>query len=181
MTLMRLVCSILLALAGLSASCARTTYETRTFETTAYCDCGECNGYSRGNLIFLKLDFWNRYVDYGSRKGQKYTGRTASGNVLTNPDPGLFAKESLAHPWMIPIRIVFFPWMLKRDYGTIAADTDYYRFGTKMHIPGWGWGSVEDRGGAIKGPNRLDLFFNTHRGCNKWGRRQVKVEIVRPD
>ena len=180
---MRSVCLklLLLVFVGVSVGCARATYEVRKFEATAYCDCGECNGYTRGHPKFLKIDFWNRYVNYGHRKWQKYTGRTSSGNVLTNPDPGLFSKETLFRPWMIPVRIVFFPWLLKRDYGTIAADTDYYSFGTRMYIPGWGWGSVEDRGGAIKGPKRLDLFFNSHRACNRWGRQQVNVKVIRPD
>ena len=34
--------------------------------------------------------------------------------------------------------------------GTIAADTDSYPFGTRMFVPDWGWGVVEDRGGAIQ-------------------------------
>ena len=43
--------------------------------------------------------------------------------------------------------------------GTIAADTKYYPYGTVMIIPGYGKGVVEDIGGAIKGPNRLDVFL----------------------
>lgn len=34
--------------------------------------------------------------------------------------------------------------------GTIAADTLHYPFGTRFFVPGWGWGAVQDRGGAIK-------------------------------
>ena len=62
---------------------------------------------------------------------------------------------------------------------TIAADTGVFPFGTKMKIPGYGWGVVEDRGGAIQG-NRIDLFFRTHKQALEWGRQQVRVEIVRP-
>ncbi|MCK5850674.1 MAG: 3D domain-containing protein, partial [Kiritimatiellae bacterium] len=54
--------------------------------------------------------------------------------------------------------------------GTIAADTRKYPFGTVMFIEGYGYGRVEDRGGAIKG-NRIDLFFQNHRQALKWGRK----------
>lgn len=63
--------------------------------------------------------------------------------------------------------------------GTIAADTDVFAFGTRMRVPGYGWGTVEDRGGAIKG-GRLDLFFNSHEEALQWGRRTVTVEVIRP-
>jgi 3D (Asp-Asp-Asp) domain-containing protein len=38
-------------------------------------------------------------------------------------------------------------------------DAEHYPFGTIMDIPGYGRGIVEDRGSAIKGPNRIDLFL----------------------
>ena len=61
---------------------------------------------------------------------------------------------------------------------TIAADTSIYPFGTKMNIPGYGWGVIEDRGGAIKG-GKIDLFFRTHKQALKWGRKTLRVEVVR--
>lgn len=125
----------------------------------------------------MKLDFWNRYVSYGKRKGQPYTGRTASGTKPKQPRPGLFSADSIIHPWMIPIRIVFFPWLLMPRDGTIAADTKYYQFGTRMYVPGYGWGVVEDRGSAIVGSDRLDLYFRSHRKALIWGRGTVKVRI----
>jgi hypothetical protein len=152
--------------------------QTRPMEATAYCGCGECNEYTRGRWLFLKLNVWNRYLTSGPRKGEAYTGRTASGQWLRTPNPGLFSIDSLTHPWRIPLRIAL-PWnILPRD-GTIAADTDYYPFGTRMHVPGWGWGSVEDRGGAIKGPDRLDLYYRWHWQANGWGRQRVEVTIRR--
>ena len=62
---------------------------------------------------------------------------------------------------------------------TIAADTDVFPFGTRIKVPGYGWGTVEDRGGAIKG-HRIDLFFKTHKQALEWGRQKVTVEVVRP-
>ena len=61
--------------------------------------------------------------------------------------------------------------------GTLAADTRYFPFGTKIHIPGYGMGTVHDRGGAIKGRTKLDLFFQTHQQALNWGRKKIKVTI----
>jgi len=61
--------------------------------------------------------------------------------------------------------------------GTIAADTRYYPFGTRIYVPGYGYGTVHDRGGAIQGPRRLDVFFPKHGEAVKWGRRALTVVI----
>lgn len=63
--------------------------------------------------------------------------------------------------------------------GTIAADTALYPFGTVMYVPGYGYGRVEDRGGAIKG-RRIDLYFPTHREAKAWGRVRKKVQVWAP-
>jgi hypothetical protein len=152
-------------------------HSVRTMEVTAYCGCGECCGWERGSWKYLKLDFWNRYVSTGPAKGQKYTGRTAGGTRPHEPRPGFFSLDTIVHPWMIPVRIVFFPWLFFPRDGTIAADTASYSFGTRMHVPGYGWGVVEDRGSAIKGPQRLDLYFDAHSDALAWGRQTVPVRI----
>ncbi len=118
-------------------------------------------------------------MNYGKRKGRPYTGHAAGGTKPHEPRLGLFSFDSIKHPWMIPIRVVFFPWLLMPKDGTIAADTRYHPFGTRMHVPGYGWGVVEDRGGAIKGRNRIDLYFNSHNKALDWGRRTVKVKIAK--
>jgi 3D (Asp-Asp-Asp) domain-containing protein len=65
-------------------------------------------------------------------------------------------------------------------HGTIAADIRYYPYGTVMKIPGYGKGVVRDTGGAIKGPNRLDVYFSTRKRALQWGRQRLKVKIKRP-
>lgn len=65
----------------------------------------------------------------------------------------------------------------KAKKGTIAADTRFYPFGTRMNIPGYGSGTVEDRGSAIQGSARIDLFFKSHQEALEWGRRRVRVSI----
>ncbi|MFW5936789.1 MAG: 3D domain-containing protein [Desulfosalsimonas sp.] len=162
-------------LMGLCACGAKS--QTRMMEVTSYCGCPQCCGWERGSWKCLKLDFWNRYNAGGPNAGAPYSGLTASGTKPREPRPGLFSVDSLVHPWMIPVRIVFFPWLFMPQDGTIAADTRYHAFGTRMYIPGYGYGVVEDRGSAIKGPNRLDVFYKSHHEALQWGRRKVNVTI----
>lgn len=66
----------------------------------------------------------------------------------------------------------------RAKHGTVAADTRYYPFGTVLYIPGYGYGRVEDRGGAIKGPNKLDVWFPSEREALRWGRQKgVRVTV----
>jgi len=67
----------------------------------------------------------------------------------------------------------------KARVGTIAADTSLYPFGTVMHVPGYGYARVEDRGGAIKGQH-IDLFFKSHKDALRWGKKKKKVKIWIP-
>ncbi|KPJ59389.1 MAG: hypothetical protein AMJ42_02005 [Deltaproteobacteria bacterium DG_8] len=151
--------------------------QKRQIEVTAYCGCKKCCGWTRGRWKYLKLNFWNRYYASGQNKGARYYGRTASGTEPREYHPGLISIDSVKHPWMVPVRLVFFPWLLLPHPGTIAADTKYYPFGTIMYIHGYGKGVVEDRGSAIKGPNRIDIFFRSHRKARKWGRQKLTVKI----
>lgn len=64
----------------------------------------------------------------------------------------------------------------KAKVGTIAADTSKYPMGTVMYIPGYGYGTVEDRGGAIKG-DHIDLYFKSHKAALKWGKQQKQVQV----
>ena len=66
-----------------------------------------------------------------------------------------------------------------KPHETIAADTAYYPLGTVIYVPGWGYGKVEDRGGAIKG-DHIDLFFKSHQQALNWGRRTKSVKIWKP-
>jgi len=172
----RTFCLLLIAILFLGG-CAKKPV-SKILETTAYCGCSVCCSWERGSWSYLKLDFWNRYVSAGSGAGQPYTGLTASGTTPHEPAPGLFSVDTASHPWMIPFRIL--PWSLMPEDGTIAADTRYYPFGTRMYVPGWGWGRVEDRGGAIKGRNRIDLYFSSHDEALQWGRQKLPVQIEYP-
>lgn len=58
--------------------------------------------------------------------------------------------------------------------GTVAADPKVFPFGTRLLIPGYGTGVVEDVGGAIKGKH-IDVWFPSHQTALNWGRRNLKV------
>ncbi len=170
---------LLLSFLILSWGCAKQPVG-KVMTATAYCGCSKCCSWERGSWKYLKLNFWNRYVSEGQSAGNTYSGLTAKGTKPREPQEGLFSLDSIKRPWMIPVRTILFPWYFLPKKGTIAADTRYYPFGTEMFVPGYGWGVVEDRGGAIKGSERIDLFFHSHSDALQWGRRKVHVRIYRP-
>ena len=61
--------------------------------------------------------------------------------------------------------------------GTIAADVKVYPFGTRLFVPGYGTGTVEDVGGSIRG-RHVDIWFPTHEQARRWGARWLKVRKV---
>ncbi|MGG1662995.1 3D domain-containing protein [Brevibacillus sp. NRS-1366] len=65
------------------------------------------------------------------------------------------------------------------DYSTIAADLRIFPLGTVLYIPGYGYGVVADKGGAIRG-NKIDLYFETKQDVfTQWGKKSVDVYIVK--
>ena len=60
--------------------------------------------------------------------------------------------------------------------GTIAADPSVYPFGTKIGIPGYGVGIVQDVGGSIKGAH-IDIWFPSHEEASAWGARELSVSL----
>lgn len=169
-----LVCLVLAGLLAGLCGCAHKV--EKAMEVTAYCGCGQCCCWERGSWMYLKLDFWNRYINKGKNSGRSYSGLTSSGTEPREPIPGLFSFDSIKKPWMIPFRIIF-PWLWFSRDGTIAADTRYYKFGTRLYVPGYGYGVIEDRGSAIKGPTRLDLYYDSHAEARQWGRQHIFVTI----
>ncbi len=67
--------------------------------------------------------------------------------------------------------------------GIVAADPKQIPYGTKLYIPGYGYGIMRDTGSMRHRPDELDidLFMNTVSECNKWGRkRQFTFYILDP-
>ena len=62
--------------------------------------------------------------------------------------------------------------------GTIAADPKVFPFGTRLRVPGYGVGTVEDIGGAIQG-RHIDLWFPSHVTARRWGRKELTIEVLK--
>ncbi|WP_419151620.1 3D domain-containing protein [Aeribacillus alveayuensis] len=107
---------------------------------------------------------WSKYP----KKTVVATGYTA-GYESTGKHPG--------HPGY---GITYSGVKVKRDlYSTIAADLNVFPIGTILFIPGYGYGVVADKGGAIKG-NRLDLYYETVEDVYKhWGKKKLDVYVIK--
>lgn len=174
----------------------------REMEITSYCSCGYCCNWEWGMLLpppyYLAfapkgfpfrlrkrktskklLPLISRYWTATNQVGSTYYGVTANGRFPVQVRPPIFSKEGLQQYKKFPGRLLL-PWRLFPRHGTIAADTKFYPFGTLMYVPGYGWGKVEDRGGAIVGPTRIDLYYRSHAEALNWGRRKLQVKIILP-
>jgi len=65
----------------------------------------------------------------------------------------------------------------RAGFGVIAVDPSVIPLGTRLYIPGYGYGVAADTGGAIIGA-RIDVCFDTLAEALAWGRRTVTVTIV---
>jgi 3D (Asp-Asp-Asp) domain-containing protein len=65
----------------------------------------------------------------------------------------------------------------RAGYGIIAVDPKVIPLGSKIYVPGYGYGIAADVGSAIQG-NRIDLGYNSRRGALKWGKKPVRITIV---
>ncbi len=63
--------------------------------------------------------------------------------------------------------------------GVIAVDPKVIPYGSKIYIPGYGWGTALDTGGAIQGKT-IDIWMPTYGQCMQWGTRHIKVKVVTP-
>lgn len=63
--------------------------------------------------------------------------------------------------------------------GVIAVDPRVIPYGSKIHIPGYGWGTALDTGGSIKG-NTIDIWMPTYSQCIDWGTRNIKITVIKP-
>jgi len=66
----------------------------------------------------------------------------------------------------------------RAGFGIIAVDPSVVPLGTKVFIPGYGRAVAGDTGGAIVG-HRVDLGFDSETAAMNFGRRPVKLYILR--
>ena len=62
--------------------------------------------------------------------------------------------------------------------GTIAVDPKVIPLGSRIYVPGYGYGIAEDTGGAIQG-HKVDLFMTSVGACNKWGRQTITITVFK--
>ncbi|MBL8047768.1 MAG: G5 domain-containing protein [Chthonomonas sp.] len=67
---------------------------------------------------------------------------------------------------------------IKAKYGVVAVDPRVIKLGTKVYVEGYGFAIAADTGGAIKG-NKIDLCMHDRGAIYNFGRRKVRVHILR--
>jgi 3D (Asp-Asp-Asp) domain-containing protein len=63
----------------------------------------------------------------------------------------------------------------KPKRGTIAADPKRIPYGTKLYIPEYGYGIVEDTGSALRKDKdniRIDVYMDTYEEAIEWGKKK---------
>jgi uncharacterized protein YabE (DUF348 family) len=65
----------------------------------------------------------------------------------------------------------------RAGFGIVAVDPRVIPLGTRLYIPGYGYGIAADTGGAVRG-NRIDLCFDSAAQALEWGRRSVTIVIL---
>ncbi|MDV2583046.1 3D domain-containing protein [Alkalibacillus haloalkaliphilus] len=63
------------------------------------------------------------------------------------------------------------------DQKVVAVDPDVIPLGSTVWVEGYGTAVAADIGGAIKG-DRIDLFIPDEAEANRYGVRQVRVEVI---
>lgn len=67
---------------------------------------------------------------------------------------------------------------LRAQFGVVAVDPNVIPLGSKLFVEGYGFAVAADRGSAIRG-NRIDLCYNTRTECMQFGRKTVRVHVLR--
>lgn len=66
----------------------------------------------------------------------------------------------------------------RAQYGHVAVDPRVIPLGSLVYVEGYGIAIASDTGGAIKG-NRIDLCMNSYAEAMRFGRKTVKVYVLR--
>ena len=63
--------------------------------------------------------------------------------------------------------------------GTLASDWKVFPPATRLFVPGYGTGVVEDTGRAVSG-RHIDVWMPTHDEARRWGARRLEVRRLGP-
>lgn len=113
---------------------------------------------------------------------QIHTGNLYEHKQAPEPDASIIAKTMYidhvtAYTWTgNPTATGVYP-----KIGTVAADPAKFPYGTKVYVPGYGYGRIEDTGGFRgKEYTQFDLYMDSESDCRSWGRkRSYKVYILK--
>lgn len=94
-------------------------------------------------------------------KSGSYRTLTVTATGYSPEDPGVGTRTSTG---------------AKLAKGVIAVDPSVIPYGSKIYVPGYGYGTALDTGGAIKG-NKIDLAFGTKSQALGFGRKTVTIRI----
>ncbi len=136
-----------------------------------------------GEPLLIKFNFENEIVvteeqEKERNKSEKFMV-TAYYAPLPNQEnyvTGSYISDKILNGWGVTYS------GKKPDIGHVAADLDVFCLGTRLYVPGYGLGVVEDTGGRIKG-KRLDVFMGYgDEGMKKaleWGVKLIKIEVAK--
>jgi 3D (Asp-Asp-Asp) domain-containing protein len=60
----------------------------------------------------------------------------------------------------------------------ISVDPKIIPLGTKVYVEGYGYAIAADKGSSVRG-NKIDVFYPTLKQAYKWGRKKVKIKIIK--
>lgn len=69
----------------------------------------------------------------------------------------------------------------KPEYGTLAADPKRIPYGTRIYVPEYGYGTVEDTGSALRKDKdniRIDVYMDTYEEAIEWGKKEMIIYII---
>ena len=69
----------------------------------------------------------------------------------------------------------------KPKFGTLAADPEKIPYGTKLYIPEYGYGTIEDTGGVLRKDKdniRIDVYMDTYEEAIEWGKKEMIIYII---
>jgi len=134
----------------------------------------------KGSAVKVLADAGNEWLKVN------YNGRTAYVyKAYVTPAASSVAKEFYAEataytPWESTTGITAYGYNIKKNPNMklIAVDPKVIPLGSKVWVEGYGEAVAGDTGGAIKG-NKIDVLMPTTNQALQWGRKQVKVKVLK--
>lgn len=117
-------------------------------------------------------------TDNGIRIAKSANKNNGEGNYYVMESSGYYPGAECCHPFDDGFTAIGDV----AGKGSIAIDdvSGPLRMGQRVYVEGYGYGKCNDRGSAIK-DWKIDLCFDTLQEAKNWGRRLVRVYIIKGD